>query len=315
METGCELSSTGTDNSPPPESSQIVKLEPPTKAPVTWLYVLVCVAIYLGLLIVNDYESPETLAKFGFVHADQIWGGAWWGLVSPAAVHFDLWHIALNVYWIWVLGRVLETSIGSWRYLAFLISSAAISSSYQLAVSDMTGIGASGVVYAIFGFMAITRQRYPEFQAVLPGNVIQLFNTWLVLCFVLTYLNIMSIGNAAHLSGLLFGAGVGWVVLREAYWRAAALGVVMLILGAFIPLFWMPWSTHWQRYQAYRLHADGQYEAAVRHYDVLIQRDREDSWAYYNRAGAFEALKEPIQAREDMKRALELNPSLGEEKK
>lgn len=294
---------------------QVVKPEVLTKTPVTWLSISACVAIYLGLLFVDDYQSPETLAKFGYVGTDRIWGGAWWGLVSSAVVHFDVWHIAFNVYWLWVLGRVLEATIGSWRYLAFLISSAAVSSSYQLAVSDTTGIGASGVLYAIYGFMAITRQRYPVFQAVLPWSVIKLFNSWLVLCIVATYLNILNVGNAAHVAGLLFGTGLGWIVLREVYWRTAALGVVMLIVGAFVPLFWMPWSIHWHRYQAYRLHADGKYEAAVGHYDSVLQRDPEDSWAYYNRSGVFEALKEPTRAREDMARALELDPSLSENKK
>lgn len=314
METGHDIPSTVTVNSQPQESKPVVKLMSWTSTPVTWLYLVVCTVIYLGLIVANDYESPETLAKFGYVGADRIWGGAWWALVTSTVVHFDLWHFAFNVYWLWVLGRVLESTIGSWRYLALLTSGAAISSSYQLAVSDTTGIGASGMICAIFGYMAITRQRYPEFQSVLPWSVIKLFNSWLVLCLVVTYLNIMSVGNAAHFAGLLFGAGIGWIVLREVYWRAAALGIVTLAFGAFVPLFWMPWSIHWHRYRAYRLHTDGQHEAAVGHYDEVIERAPEDSWAYQSRSGAFQSLNKPIQAREDMKRALELDPSLNAER-
>ena len=49
-------------------------------------------------------------------------------------------------------GQPTANAIGPWKFLAFFVASALVSSSAQLAFSDDTGIGASGVVYAMFGF-------------------------------------------------------------------------------------------------------------------------------------------------------------------
>ena len=111
----------------------------------SYLSIIACIGVFVGLASKNDYESWETLAEFGYLPADSIWNGGYWALVSSTFVHFALWHVAFNVYWLWVLGSRFEQAIGSLPFLAFFVVSAIVSSSFQLAVSDSTGIGASGV--------------------------------------------------------------------------------------------------------------------------------------------------------------------------
>ena len=77
------------------------------------LVIVVCVGIFLGLAAQDDYESWETVSKFGYLPADSIWNGGYWALITSACVHFALWHVAFNVYWLWVLGSRLERAIGS----------------------------------------------------------------------------------------------------------------------------------------------------------------------------------------------------------
>src|SRR5438105_15702725 len=101
---------------------------------------------------------------------------------------------AVNAYLLWLLGSRLERAIGSLPFLGFFLVAACVSSSFQLAVSDSTGIGASGVVYAIFGFMWPTRHRYPRFNEVLDARTIQIFVIWLVGCVVATYLKVWNVG-------------------------------------------------------------------------------------------------------------------------
>src|SRR5690242_9171619 len=116
--------------------------------------------------------------------------------------------LGVNMYWLWVLGTRMERAIGSTRFLAFVVASAFVGSCVQLAVSDTTGIGASGIVYAIFGFMWISRQQFPQFNEVLNQQTIKLFVLWLFGCLAATYLDIWNVGNGAHFAGLLFGAGI-----------------------------------------------------------------------------------------------------------
>lgn len=274
------------------------------------LYVGACVCIYLGLLVANDYSSVETLAHFGLLTADRIWGGAYFGLITSAAVHFEWWHLAANAYWLWVLGRPLEQVIGAWRYSAFLIVSAFVSSSYQFAVSDSTGIGASGVVYAIFGFMWVTRQKYPQLREVLPWKVIRLFNTWLLMCFIITYLGVMEIGNAAHLTGLLFGTAIGGFTMRSRRWELLVFGVAGLLIGAVIPLIWAPWSLTWNMHQAYTAHVDLRYREALMYYTRVIEQEPENAWAYLNRSIVHQALLNIKEAEDDQRKALEIDPHI-----
>lgn len=63
---------------------------------ITPLTVIICVGVFIGLLMQGDYESEEALARFGLLSADRIWDGAYWGLFTPAFIHFEIWHICTS---------------------------------------------------------------------------------------------------------------------------------------------------------------------------------------------------------------------------
>jgi membrane associated rhomboid family serine protease len=77
------------------------------------------------------------------------------------------------------------------------------------------GIGASGVGYALFGFLWICRSRVQEVRTVLDGRIIGLFVGWQLFCFALAFKGV-PIGNAAHVSGFAIGALLGGVKIG---WR------------------------------------------------------------------------------------------------
>lgn len=300
-----------TEDDTKPASKDAVT-ESTTQPWISRLSIIVCIGIFLGLAAQNDYESLESISKFGYLPADSIWNGAYWALISSTFVHFALWHVAFNVYWLWVLGSRLERAIGSLPFLGLFVLSAFVSSSFQLAVSDSTGIGASGVVYAIFGFMWATCRRYPQFNEVIDARTIQLFVIWLVGCVVATYLEIWEVGNAAHISGLLFGGAVaGYYVLRYKP-RLMLAGLVTLVVLSIIPLFWCPWSVTWLSHKAYDAHAAERYDAALDRYTQIIHIDPDNAWAYLNRSGVYQALGDSEKAQADLQKASEIDPSIEE---
>jgi len=283
----------------------------PTTHPwISRLAILACIGIFLGLAAKSDYESWDTLSKFGYLPADSIWSGGYWALVTSALVHFALWHVAFNVYWLWVLGSRLERTIGSLPYLGFFVVSAFVSSSIQLAVSGATGIGASGVVYAIFGFMWPTRHRYSQFKEVLDARTIQIFVVWLVGCVIATHLKVWEVGNAAHVSGLLFGGAVaGSFALRHKP-RLMFAGLAALVILSIVPLFWCPWSVTWLSHKAYSAHASERYDVVLDRYTQIIHIDADNAWAHLNRSYVYQALGETERAQADLQRARELDPSI-----
>ncbi|MBV9998030.1 MAG: rhomboid family intramembrane serine protease [Verrucomicrobia bacterium] len=117
-------------------------------------------------------------------------------------------HIVFNLLAFLALGRVVEQAIGSIRYLLLLVALAWVSSSYQLGLEHAIGIGLSGVIYGVFGFMLGASRRNRIFRWYVSQNLRMMLG-WAVLCVVLTHFNILGVANTAHFSGLFFGAICG----------------------------------------------------------------------------------------------------------
>ena len=273
---------------------------------VTWSAVLICVGVFVGLNLEGDKHSWAVLSRFGFLPPEQIWAGAWWGTMTSTFVHIAPVHAFFNLYWLWQLGRLMEDEIGSLRFLVFYLGAALICATRQLAVSDTTGIGASGVVYAIFGFMWRSRPAYPRFQQIIVRSTIQVFFVWLVICFFLTAGDILPIANAAHLSGLIFGVAVAeCFVMRQR--RAPLIAAAFVLAGAaLVPLWWAPWSVSWQGVKAHEDIVAGRVDEAIERLNFMIKRDPKNAWAYGNRGGLYLERGETDRAAADLKRAREL---------
>lgn len=270
---------------------------------ITYLTITACVFVHIGLSFEQNLVSNKTLAQYGVLTADRIWHGAYWSLVTSAFVHIESWHLLFNLYWLWTLGRYLEHAIGSWRYLVFYILAAAVGSSYQLAFSGQTGIGASGVVYGIFGFMWVARSHYTYFYDVVNQQTVQLMNVWLVVCIVATNLDLLHIANAAHVSGLLFGVVTGAAFYDQAWLVKARAGMALLIVGAAVPLFWAPWSVSWLGMKAYDAHEAKRYDEALDLYTRLLRLDPDNEFAHHNRGMIYEHFGETEKAIADWTKA------------
>jgi rhomboid protease GluP len=279
---------------------------------ITVLSVAVCVLIFLGLLLKNDYQNPATLAQFGCLSAEAIWRGSYWGLITSAFVHFAFWHVAFNLYWLWTLGRLLEKSIGSLAFLALVLSSAFVSSAFQLA-TDNPGIGASGVVYALFGFMWMTQKKYPTFGTVLDSRTITTFLVWLVGCFLATALKLWDVANAAHLAGLGFGMLVA-TALNLRYRPLLTVPALLAMVGmATTFLFWCPGSLTWLETSAHNAFHEQNFPKAITLYSQIIKRDPRNVWAYLNRSFAHAALRQEKEATADYQTASKLDPNYVEQ--
>ena len=288
-------------------------VSPPRAAGLPWvtgIALTLCAANYCAALTAEDLESWDTLTRLGFLPAPAIWGGEYWALLSSVFVHLEAWHVLFNAYWLWRLGRVLEAQLGSLRFLAFYLAAALLSSSAQLAVSGTTGIGASGVVYALFGYLWVAPYGQSHGPAALDTRTIRLFLFWLLGCMVATQLEILSVGNAAHVTGLLFGAAVAGAGGKPRVRGLARSGLAALIAAALAPLFWCPWSTEWLCHRAYAEHDAGRYAKARGWYTRVIERDPENAWAYANRADVLWQLGLTNEANHDLLQAEKLDPSI-----
>ena len=260
---------------------------------LTWLTGAACLTVFAGLRLSGPDPSEAVLAHWGAPSSPAIWHGAYWALVTSAFVHLAVWHIAFNLYWLWILGRVLEGAIGRLGWIALFLGAAIVSSGAELAAAGATGIGLSGVIYGFFGFLWAGRSKRPEFAAVATRQTVNLFLGWFVFCVVATRLGFWNVANAAHAGGLLFGLAAGWafVVAPRAILPKAA--VATLAAGALVPLFWCPWQFPWVAIKAYDAHVRGDYQAAVDGYLRAERFQEEPVWVLENLALAYANLGDP----------------------
>lgn len=282
------------------------------KAWVSGSLLAACVAVFLiAAPAVLEGEEQPALTRMLHQPTDAVWDGAWWVLVTSVLVHWQLWHIGGNAYWLWELGSCMEREVGSAKFLAFCVGGGFVSSAFQLAHSDDVGIGASGVVYAVFGFMIAARGRYPSFRERLTPLVVVICFGWFVLCFGTHFTDQpYRIGNAAHASGLLWGLAIGAAAAAPRI-RFPSLAAAGLLIGFSITvLLWCPWSKAWLSGKAYRAHLAEQFHTARHYYNRLIDKQPADSWAFHNRGYANLELNEFAQAVRDFDTARKLDPSL-----
>jgi len=134
--------------------------------------------------------------------------GQWYRLVTSGFLHVSLFHIAFNMVALYFLGRILEPSIGTPRFLAIYFASMLAGSFGALLLSGslVNTVGASGAVFGIFGAtFVIARGRGLNHIAREIGVI-------LGINLLLTF-TVAGISIGGHLGGLAGGVLCGLVVI------------------------------------------------------------------------------------------------------
>lgn len=134
--------------------------------------------------------------------------GEWYRLLTGGFVHANIIHLGLNMWMLYILGRILEQQLGRSRLgLIYFVSLFAGSLGALLWQPDSVTIGASG---AIFGLMGAA-------LAIAKARGIALHNTGLlgvvVINLVITFGMSSYISVGAHVGGLIGGAIAGIVIV------------------------------------------------------------------------------------------------------
>ncbi len=177
---------------------------------VTYASLLWCISVFLLIYRATNEggEVSVLMVKLGATAKYELAHGQWWGMIASAFIHVKLWHLAFNMYWLVKLGTLMERGLGSLKTAAFFVVAAFVSTTYQLEIGGY-GIGFSGVVYAMAGFMWGAWPRYTGFLEGFTYRTLRFFLIWQGICFLLSMGNIIPVGNTAHISGMLFGFLLG----------------------------------------------------------------------------------------------------------
>ncbi len=152
-------------------------------------------------------------ANFGPATQD----GQWWRLGSALFLHFGIVHLALNMWALWDVGRLIEQLFGRWRFATLYLGSGIVGNLLSLAWQGNQAVsgGASGAIFSLYGALLVFLWR--ERRQVDPGEFRWLFgaaSAFIVLALVMGSL-VPGIDNAAHLGGLLAGALFAMALARR----------------------------------------------------------------------------------------------------
>lgn len=178
----------------------------------------------IGALLVSflpDVVHWFTFQDFGVTDADRLRlepadtafaRREYWRLLTPAFLHFGLFHIVFNSLWIWEFGRRVEQLAGHANFLLIFLAIAvgANVGQYLWHPNDLFG-GLSGVVYGLLGYIWVRNKLAPHPLLGLAPGIFPLMIIWLIVCLlgVVDLFLQGGVANGAHVTGLVIGALFG----------------------------------------------------------------------------------------------------------
>ena len=87
--------------------------------------------------------------------------GEWYRVLTGGFLHAGIFHLAFNMFALFILGRLLEPAIGTPRFVALYFASLFAGAFGALALSEpiVTTVGASGAVFGLFGAAFVIARR------------------------------------------------------------------------------------------------------------------------------------------------------------
>ncbi len=152
--------------------------------------------------------------------------GQIWRLASPMFIHFTIWHLFFNMWWLYALGGAIEWRRGRYRYLALVLAVSVASNLAQYFLGHLGESaslaslprspnfgGMSGVVYGLLGYVWMKGRFQPELGLGIDRVNLILMIGWLVLCMTpwSYWLIGTRVANVAHVAGLLVGMFIGYM--------------------------------------------------------------------------------------------------------
>ncbi|MGH6674097.1 MAG: rhomboid family intramembrane serine protease [Xanthobacteraceae bacterium] len=135
--------------------------------PVVIATVAVLVGVHLfRIYVLSPAQDEQFVLTFAFIPArygtDPLVAGAFpggfgadlWTFFTYAFLHASLLHIGLNLAWLIPFGTALARRFGAWRYVAFMLTTAAAGAMAQFISNPQANVPMIGASAAISGAMA-----------------------------------------------------------------------------------------------------------------------------------------------------------------
>jgi GlpG protein len=157
--------------------------------------------------------------------------GEVWRFVTSMFLHGGILHLAMNGFFLWQMGRLIEVVYGNLGLALLLLGTGLVASVVQW-FAQGPAIGLSGALFGLAGFLFAQRRTNALAAAVMTRQFVNSLVAWFVLCVVLSLAGSWRIGNWAHGAGAAWGWLIGLALAsprRKLLVPAVALATVAIV--------------------------------------------------------------------------------------
>ena len=165
------------------------------------VFTLVLIIISVVAFLISGMGQNAAIKSFLSINSS-ILNGQIWRLITPIFLHFTIFHIFFNMWWLFDLGNQIENKKGSKFFITFVVILASCSNLCQYFYAGSSFGGMSGVVYGLFGYVWIKCRLDPADGFQLDSTIAIIMFGFFFLCFFGIFGNI---ANLAHAGGLVVG--------------------------------------------------------------------------------------------------------------
>lgn len=192
----------------PQEAARASSKELPKFIPwVTYILIALNLIVFILMTLAGGSTREDILILFGAKVNELILQGQFWRFFTSMFVHIGFFHLAFNLYALWVLGTFCEERFRHRRFLLIYILSGIAGSIASFLFTDALSAGASGAIFGILGALVPYAWKHPRlWKSGLGKNLIVIILINLGLGMIQPQIDIY-----AHLGGLIFGLAYGFL--------------------------------------------------------------------------------------------------------
>lgn len=168
--------------------------------------------VYDAMTFVDRHDRVKPDDAFVSIRKGEVWR-----VLTPALMHGNMGHLAMNMMGLFFLGSVIERLHGGGWLVAMLLVIAVVANLVQVFWPETNNggpnaVGSSGATYGLFGFFLMRKHFDPSYPVGLPP-MFQLVGLGFLVLGVLMV--VPNVANGSHVGGLACGMLFAAIVPTE----------------------------------------------------------------------------------------------------
>jgi rhomboid protease GluP len=194
---------------------------------VTYAVIAITVLTSLASMASDDVANALVLDK------QLLAQGEWWRLLTVTLIHDTTspLHLVLNMYFLFIVGPIVENLYGRVLFVVFYLLTGAMASVASYLFLPNPSVGASGAIFGLVGVLLAStyfhRSLLGRQARALTGQLVMLVVINLAIGFGIGGVFGAQIDNSAHIGGLVAGIWLGFAVVPRgastfrSFWQAS----------------------------------------------------------------------------------------------